>query len=1121
MSHRRRPVYRMLSAMVVLGLLVPAASSVPAALAAPAGAVKVSAPATSPSGALISVSLSLPPEVAAIDGRVFLKDGAGEVVGVATTGKATGLRPEAVAKGFAFGAFDLSAGKADRTVVTVVVEPLRNGRLQLRIVTDAAADRFGDRLDLGATDQLVTVVVGGSRDLLAAPKLDRHFTATRQAAKVREAKKDGKIDRQDLDIVRGSWTSAHSANDTCTLQPDDLAADVNDDGCLDIVDLQIIHASQGASVAATDLASDGGIIRAQTASITLAAATRTFVVTSPLDTADVAPGNGACADSLGRCTLRAAMAEADYLAGEDRIEFNLTGAAPVTIQLSGRLPMITSRSGGVTIDGYSQPGSSPNTATYGSNAVPGIELRGNGTAAREMALYITSPGNTIRGLLIGNIWRGIFIDGINAQNNVIVGNWIGFTRTQAASGGQYGIVLNNGSNRNIIGTPVVGDRNVIGNWGAGLDAYGPGTDSNIVQNNQFCIRPNGLTATCGTGIDHNFGPKNGLIGGMGMERNVFGTTTLQGIEYSHGYNPTGPAGTDFSITYQINNNRAIGNWVGFRADGSYDPAFRSGINFSDSDNGQGINVYDGANDNLVERNYVASVYDGIQTMAPTAARNIIRNNVIGESPLGQAAPLTRWGIVVRWGSTRSVVEGNTIKNAGAGGIGLLNTNNAGQSQSPAYNIKLTQNIITNTSGPAIDLFGVAGPDANDAGDADTGANTVLNTPVITSATTNSIKGTGSAGATVEVYTASRNAGAFGLPSQYLGPATVASDGTWTFPYASNAGAIVSALQILPDMNTSEFAANAAVGVGSSEAPTITSASATTFVTGSPGSFTVTTTGLPTPTITPTGALPAGVTFLDNGNGTGTLSGTPAAGSQGSYPLTFTAANGVAPNATQTFTLTVNLAPVGGLVAADSFTRTVVGGWGTGDVGGPWTITNSPGNFSVNGTAGSISLTAGATRMARLGNVATVGADMRVDIVTDRLPAAGNLFYYLVARRVATDTEYRAKVRVAANGSVFVQPTKGVANILTVMGPEVQVMGLTVVPGTALAVRVQYVGSSPTLIRMRVWTAGEPEPTTWAASQSDSQSELQAAGAIGLRAYLGSSTTNAPVLISFDDLVVNP
>ena len=63
---------------------------------------------------------------------------------------------------------------------------------------------------------------------------------------------------------------------------------------------------------------------------------------------------------------------------------------------------------------------------------------------------------------------------------------------------------------------------------------------------------------------------------------------------------------------------------------------------------------------------------------------------------------------------------------------------------------------------------------------------------------------------------------------------------------------------------------------------------------------MTTTGVPAPTFSETGALPSGVTFVDNG--AASLSGTPAAGT-GGYALTITAANGVTPNATQSFTLT--------------------------------------------------------------------------------------------------------------------------------------------------------------------------------------------------------------------------
>ena len=61
------------------------------------------------------------------------------------------------------------------------------------------------------------------------------------------------------------------------------------------------------------------------------------------------------------------------------------------------------------------------------------------------------------------------------------------------------------------------------------------------------------------------------------------------------------------------------------------------------------------------------------------------------------------------------------------------------------------------------------------------------------------------------------------------------------------------------------------------APAITSAASTTFTVGSAGTFTVTTTGFPTAALSEVGSLPSGVTFVDNGDGTATLAGTPAAG----------------------------------------------------------------------------------------------------------------------------------------------------------------------------------------------------------------------------------------------------
>ena len=155
-----------------------------------------------------------------------------------------------------------------------------------------------------------------------------------------------------------------------------------------------------------------------------------------------------------------------------------------------------------------------------------------------------------------------------------------------------------------------------------------------------------------------------------------------------------------------------------------------------------------------------------------------------------------------------------------------------------------------------------------------------------------------------------------------------------------------------------FTGGALVAGPSQTGLTITSADATTFVVGTAGSFTVTTQGPPPVTLTATGTLPADVTFTDNGDGTATLAGTPAAGTDGTYPLTFTADNGIGPPVVQNFTLTVDKQS-----QTISFTSATPG---AATAGGPtYTVTATatsglPVTFTIDAAASTVCTIAGAT-----------------------------------------------------------------------------------------------------------------------------------------------------------------
>ncbi|MBS0396139.1 MAG: DUF11 domain-containing protein, partial [Proteobacteria bacterium] len=84
--------------------------------------------------------------------------------------------------------------------------------------------------------------------------------------------------------------------------------------------------------------------------LALPAAAATFVVNSTGDSRDGSPGDGVCADTAGLCTLRAAVMEANALAGADAID--LTGIndpnSPIVLTLKGVDESYVPSTGGFT-----------------------------------------------------------------------------------------------------------------------------------------------------------------------------------------------------------------------------------------------------------------------------------------------------------------------------------------------------------------------------------------------------------------------------------------------------------------------------------------------------------------------------------------------------------------------------------------------------------------------------------------------------------------------------------------------------------------------------------------------------------------------------------------------------
>ncbi|HEY2640467.1 MAG TPA: putative Ig domain-containing protein [Streptosporangiaceae bacterium] len=113
-------------------------------------------------------------------------------------------------------------------------------------------------------------------------------------------------------------------------------------------------------------------------------------------------------------------------------------------------------------------------------------------------------------------------------------------------------------------------------------------------------------------------------------------------------------------------------------------------------------------------------------------------------------------------------------------------------------------------------------------------------------------------------------------------------------------------------------------------PYIFGSPSATFAVGVSSSFSLLASALPAATLNETGALPAGITMSSSG----VFSGTPAAGTVGTYPITVTASNGVSPACTISVAVVVDIAPSITSAASATFQTGVHGSFTVQAAGSP-------------------------------------------------------------------------------------------------------------------------------------------------------------------------------------------
>lgn len=404
---------------------------------------------------------------------------------------------------------------------------------------------------------------------------------------------------------------------------------------------------------------------------------------------DTAPGDGVCEDIRPgtRCTLRAAIEEANALEGRDTIEFSVAGSIT---PFAAPMPVITEA---LVIDGSTAPGyveggslaASPPRVYLNGLLHPtanGLHFRGATASVSDvLAVGIVGFGTAIRANLGANslwvqrCWIGLNADGSAGGNDVGLFlqssfNEVGLLGGPATATG-LGNVISSNSNDPLV---IVGSSNRVRGNIIGLGPSGSGDRGNagrgvvVIGNNNLI---GGVPAAAANRITHNGsdgirinGADNTVqgndIGGAGLSTfgnsghgiAVYGSGNLIGdesggsLQHVRGHALSGVRLGEAGVV-QANDNVVANNRISFN-------------------HGHGVLVDSGTANRITDNDVIGSDGDGIN-LRPGAVDTRVVNNLVGLLfSVGTGAPVTGGNF------------GAGIREAGSGNwIGVEHVDNVG------------------------------------------------------------------------------------------------------------------------------------------------------------------------------------------------------------------------------------------------------------------------------------------------------------------------------------------------------------------------------------------------------------------------------------------------------------
>jgi hypothetical protein len=365
----------------------------------------------------------------------------------------------------------------------------------------------------------------------------------------------------------------------------------------------------------------------------------------------------------------------------DEIDFAVTAASDTgggfnagtgvaTIAPQTYLPQITTA---VFINGYTEPGASPNTLSVGDNAVLKVQLALNALPSGTQGLKLHANGSTIRGLVINGANSGVGAMSLNASDYVtpnnyhVEGNFIGtdVSGTSVGGGGPGFVGIDMVADYCTIGGTSPDTRNIIAGWGSGIGDRGLGT---LIEGNYIGTNASGTNALGNiTGVTAAY--PHTIVGNL-----------ISG-------NQVGISGPGNNSQYPASIFQVQGNLIGTDATGMHGIPNGTGILLSGAGNAliggttaaarnvisgnSGDGVYVGAGGMVIQGNYIGTDISGMTALGNGTNGIEIQsnNNLIGGTTPGAGNTIAfngGNGVSVYSGIGNSILSNSIHDNAGLG-----------------------------------------------------------------------------------------------------------------------------------------------------------------------------------------------------------------------------------------------------------------------------------------------------------------------------------------------------------------------------------------------------------------------------------------------------------------------